>query len=258
MTVLDSPRLLPLEGGLNLRDLGGYAAKDGRRIKSGMLFRSGAMSMLTEADERHLASLGIATVCDFRRRNEREADPTRWCEPAGVHYWARDYSSSTGILGEIFRADMVTADEVRRAMIALYRHEILVDHAPSYQYMFERLLGGHIPLLFNCSAGKDRTGVAAALILTVLDVPYQTILEDYLDTNKYFDLRRLFRAGRGENRLLETCDAETLMPLAAADADYLAAMFESLERDHGGVDRYLATLGVDAAAKERLQGLLLE
>ena len=257
MTVLDSPRLLPLEGGLNLRDLGGYAAKDGRRIKSGMLFRSGAMSMLTEADERHLASLGIATVCDLRRRNEREADPTRWCEPAGVHYWSRDYSSSTGILGEVFRAEMITADEVRRAMIALYR-EILVDHAPSYHYMFERLLGGHIPLLFNCSAGKDRTGVAAALILTVLHVPYPTILEDYLDTNKYFDIRRLFRAGRSENRLLETCDAETLAPLAAADADYLAAMFESLERDHGGVDRYLATLGVDAAAKERLQGLLLE
>ncbi|RYG98420.1 MAG: tyrosine-protein phosphatase, partial [Alphaproteobacteria bacterium] len=87
MTTTSASRLLPLEGGYNLRDMGGYAAADGRSVRHGMLYRSGMMSMLTEADERHLAGLGIATVCDLRRAGERTKEPTRWCEPAGVHYW---------------------------------------------------------------------------------------------------------------------------------------------------------------------------
>jgi protein-tyrosine phosphatase len=256
MTILDAPRLLPLEGGFNLRDLGGYAARNGRAVRRGMLYRSGMMSMLTEADERYLGSLGIATVCDFRRPGERRAEPTRWCEPAGVHYWARDYSETTGVLAKVLRGEGLTADDVRSTMIRLYP-ELLVDHAPSYRYMFERLLDGKAPLLFNCTVGKDRTGVAAALILTALDVPYETVLEDYVETNRHADFSRLMaREGRDGQRF-RAMERAVLAPLFAADPDYLAAMFDSLGRDHGGVDQYLAGLGVDGAARERLQDLLL-
>ena len=101
--MFDMSPLLPLEGGFNLRDMGGYATADGRRVKRGMLFRSGMMSLLTAEDEAHLAGLGIATVCDLRRAGERRRDPTRWCEPAGVFYWSREFDESSGVLGEVLR-----------------------------------------------------------------------------------------------------------------------------------------------------------
>lgn len=254
MTALGSSRLLPLEGSYNLRDMGGYRGAGGRSVKHGMLYRSGMMSMLTEADERHLAGLGIATVCDLRRPKERGRDPTRWCEPAGTHYWARDYGETSGVLVEMLRDQVLTADLVREAMIATYR-ALPVDHAPSYRYMFERLQTGHVPLLFNCSAGKDRTGVGAALILYVLGVSFDDILEDYLLTNEADHSRLVARMGpRGE----QFVEAGAVAPLMAADADYLATAFDSFERDHGGIDAYLAGLGVDAAGTVRLRELLLD
>jgi len=250
MTTTAPPRLLPLEGGYNLRDMGGYVATDGRAVRYGMLLRSGMMSMLTEADEQHLAGLGIATVCDLRRASERSRDPTRWCEPAGVHYWSRDYSESSGVLGDLMRGTNPSGAKMREIMINLYR-EILVDHAPSYRFMFSRLLGGHVPLLFNCSAGKDRTGVAAALILGALGVSVDDIYHDYLLTNVHAD----------HTRLAERFGAvapEVVKPLLSAEADYLAAMYDSLAQEHGGLDAYLAALGVDAAGKARLRDLLLD
>ncbi len=249
--------LLPLEGGFNLRDMGGYAAADGRVVKHGMLFRSGVMSLLTAADEAHLAALGIVTVCDLRRPGERKREPTRWCEPAGVFYWSRDYEESSGVLSELMRLGMPDAAAVRQKMIDLYP-EILVDHKPSYRFMFERLAAGHVPLLFNCSAGKDRTGVGAALILSVLGVPREAIVEDYLLTNNYADFGRIMAQGGGEYERYRKIDPVVMRPLMAADADYLDAMFESLDRDHGGITGYLAEIGVDAGVKARLCELLLD
>lgn len=257
MTSVDTHPLLPLEGGFNLRDMGGYATMDGRTVKRGMLYRSGVMSLLTEADEAHLASLGIATVCDLRRPGERKRDPTRWCEPAGAFYWSRDYTESSGVLSELLHGPGTTASRVREMMLSLYP-EILVDHASSYRFLFERLAGGHVPLLFNCSAGKDRTGIAALLILSVLGVPRETIIEDYLLTNRYADFDRLLAAGRAGADRFREIDPAVLEPLFAADADYLVTAFDSLDRDHGGVDAYLAAIGVDDAARGRLHDLLLD
>ena len=257
MTTAELSPLLPLEGGFNLRDMGGYLAADGRRVRRGMLFRSGVMSLLTEADEAHLAGLGIATVCDLRRPGERQRDPTRWCEPAGVFYWSRDYEEVTGVLGALLSGKVGDPSAMRAKMLNLYR-EILVDHAPSYRFMFERLAGGHVPLLFNCSAGKDRTGVAAALILSALGVARETIVEDYLLTNRYADFSRLTASGRGGADKFGSIDPDVVRPLLAADADYLAVAFDSLESDHGGLDAYLASIGVDAAVKARLQDRLLD
>jgi protein-tyrosine phosphatase len=254
--MIDMSPLLPLEGGFNLRDMGGYATADGRTVKRGTLFRSGMMSLLTAEDEEHLAGLGIATVCDLRRPGERRRDPTRWCEPAGVFYWSREFDESSGVLGELLRGTLPTAAHMRAAMISVYR-EILVDHAPSYRFLFERLADGHVPLLFNCSAGKDRTGVGAALILSALGVPRATIYEDYLLTNDLADFRRLRERWDSESHYRGVAP-EILAPLLAADAEYLDAAFASLDRDHGGIDAYLETLGVDAQVKAKLRELLLD
>ena len=105
-------RVLPLQGGLNLRDMGGYSTGDGRRVKTGMLYRSGRMSSLTDADEAHLAGLGIRSVCDLRNTDERSRHPTRWCAAGATELWARDYEDYSGQLDKLMRKDDATVDEV--------------------------------------------------------------------------------------------------------------------------------------------------
>lgn len=151
-----------------------------------------------------------------------------------------------------------TPAAMRDAMIRVYQ-AIPADHAPSYRVMFDRLLGGLVPLLFNCAAGKDRTGVGAALILHALDVPRETIVEDYLLTNRHADFSRYLTGRSNAMVSLPLRAPEVIAPLFAADADYLAAMFETVDRDFGGMDAYLAdTLGVDAAVRAELRALLVE
>ena len=169
-------RVLPLQGGLNLRDMGGYTTVDGRRVRTGMLYRSGLMSRLTDADEAHMASLGIRSVCDLRNVEERSRHPTRWCAAGGVELWAREYGGHSGRLDKVMSAGKSTPEEAHGAMVALYR-ELPIHHAESYRWMFARLIAGEVPLLFNCTAGKDRTGVGAALLLHALGVPHDQIVE---------------------------------------------------------------------------------
>lgn len=250
-------RLVPLEAGFNLRDFGGYATTDGRRVKRGMLFRSGTMALLTQEDEERLRALGISSICDFRRQNERLAEPTRWHEPAGVAYWSRDYGEVSGILSEMLRNPDATAADMKEAMICLYR-AIPVDHAPSYGAMFSQMAHGDLPILINCSAGKDRTGVGAALILAALGVPRERIDQDYLATNIHADWDMLF--SRRDTLVARTARHNPAMvaPLLAADTLYLDALFAVLDADHGGVDGYLASIGVDGPALAQIRAALVE
>jgi protein-tyrosine phosphatase len=222
-----------------------------------MLYRSGSMHALSEEDERHLRGLGIVTVCDLRRRNERERYPTRWCDVDGIDLLFRDHHQSAGVLEELLRGPEPTAAEMRRLMIELYR--VLADeHAPSYRTMFERLLAGKAPLLLNCMAGKDRTGVGAALVLSALGVPRETIIDDYVMTAEVLDFARLIGTGSADSRYGGIA-AEVIVPLKASDRDYLETMFEELDSRHGGVDAFLAAeIGVGEAERRRLRVLLVE
>ncbi|WP_336957916.1 tyrosine-protein phosphatase [Sphingobium aquiterrae] len=258
-SVAQDVRRLPLEGAFNLRDFGGYATADGRVVKRGMLFRSGTMTLLTGADAAHLRALGIRAICDFRRGNERAAEPTLWHGEADVDYFCRDYGESSGILGEMLKSPALTAADMRAAMIALYR-EIPVDHAASYRAMFAQMLSGRLPLLINCSAGKDRTGIGAALILAALGVPRATIVEDYLATNDHADWDWLLshRDGTAVARR-RRASPDAMAPLLTADAAYLESGFAALDERHGGLDAYLSdALGVDAAARRALRTVLLD
>lgn len=245
-------RVLPLAGALNLRDMGGYESVDGRRVKAGKLYRSGRMSRLTAADEAHMATLGIRVVCDLRNSQERTRHPTRWCAASGARLWARDYAEHSGQLDHVIGNAAATGADAHAAMIALYR-ELPFDHLDSYRWLFAQLVAGEVPLLFNCTAGKDRTGVAAALVLHALGVAFDQIVEDYLATNDA-DLSILVQGEDGLDGFAAAVGARLL----AADADYLAAAWDELCDRYGDVDGYLAhALGVDAAARARLGAMLL-
>ncbi|CAN7214495.1 tyrosine-protein phosphatase [Phenylobacterium sp. LjRoot219] len=173
-------RLLPLKGGRNFRDIGGYRSADGRQVRWGRIYRSGVMNGLTEADMRYLSDLGIQAVCDFRSKQERTSEPNAFLKAgAGPAVVATDYD----MMSMAGMAHVTTRQEAIDTFATAYV-EFVDMLTPHYTDMFARLKRGET-LAFNCSAGKDRTGMAAALILSVLGVPRETVVADYGLTQVY-------------------------------------------------------------------------
>ena len=174
-------RLLPLKGGRNFRDLGGYRAADGRQVRWGRIYRSGAMSGLIAEYLDYLNHLNLRVVCDLRSLDERRGAPSPFVHSGGVELLSADYriTRTAEKLGQ-----PKTRAEAIDAFAATYLNFIdLLE--PQYRAMFNRLLAGEMPLAMHCSAGKDRTGMASALILSVLGVPRETVIADFALTQVY-------------------------------------------------------------------------
>jgi protein-tyrosine phosphatase len=229
-------RLLPLEGGQNFRDLGGYRTRDGRTVRWGVLYRSGSMHGLTAADFAYLQKLGIRTVCDFRSTDERKSEPVAWPAGHAPRVFADDYKLDMG--GLDFRsAGGWTGDQARQHMAEIYPR-MLDQFNGQYKRMFAQLLAGNVPLAFNCSAGKDRTGIAAALLLTALDVPRETVIEDYLLSNRYLDPKKA-AAGASAWQALNQLPPPVLQALMGVDRSYIEGVFRVIDAHAGGAEGYL-------------------
>ncbi|MBK7250775.1 MAG: tyrosine-protein phosphatase [Gammaproteobacteria bacterium] len=265
-TTGETERVLALEGACNFRDLGGYVCAGGGQVRFGRLFRSGGLSRLDAATAPRLTALGVRTIWDLRRESERRHAPTRWPD-TGVDVRHLDDPADHASAAWDFwpRGRTPSAAELRDAMIVLYggMHRWLGSRL---QGLFAALSAGEVPLVFHCSAGKDRTGVAAALVLSALGVDRDAIYEDYMLTNRAVDLEDVLARQRG-NALGLGGTWETLSDLApearrallAADVDYLQAAFHGIEREHGTIDSYLeGALGVGAAERADLQRQLVE
>lgn len=233
-------RLLPLQGGRNFRDLGGYRTLDGRHVKWGLLFRSGSMHGLTDRDYAYLSRRGIKVVCDFRDARERQAEPVNWPRGRGPRVLSEDYQLDMASFMPAGDPKGWTAEQARTAMAASYPR-MLKTFRGQYRRMFAELLAGNAPLAFNCSAGKDRTGIAAALLLTALGVPRQTVIDDYLLTNTYLDTRKLIArsASAGPASPLADISPAAAQAMIAADRSYIEAALKMLDTHAGGADGWL-------------------
>lgn len=251
-------RVLSLQGGNNFRDLGGYPAAGGRSVRWGLLFRSGAMAGLTPADFETLARRGIRTVCDFRDRRERATAPVNWPAGAVPNVLADDYQNDMRALASLFGSGLPTGEQARAAMTATYPG-ILKQFNGQYRRMFGELLAGRAPLAFNCSAGKDRTGVAAALLLTALGVPRAVVIEDYLLSNRTFDAARLTGGNDPQAAMFRRLPPEALKAIMGVDRAYIEAVFAVMDAHAGGADGYLKDeLGLGPAERRELARLYTE
>ena len=168
---------LPVE--LNIRDLGGLAAKDGRHVKSGLLFRSSALAFFDEEELEPVRNLGIRTILDFRALKGIQKDPDPQLEGA-VYYnkcaafqnFLDDLNSPGELASLIFDEDQ--AGNAIDVLVSSYTASLAFSNE-SYKFMFDCLLAGEAPMLFHCSNGKDRTGVAAMLILLALGIPEEIV-----------------------------------------------------------------------------------
>lgn len=248
-------RIIALEGSRNFRDLGGYPTADGRTVRWGLLFRSGALSGLTEAGWEQLRVRNICTVCDFRTERERGAEPFAYRDHESLTYWAHDYQVSFAELGEMLKSGLCSAEAAREGMIAGYR-TLPFQMAPAYRELFAYLKAGRVPLVFNCAAGKDRAGTAAALILSALGVPREIVVEDYVLTNTAYDLEALLLKRRAD--YLENYPQGVGAAVARADPAYIEAALDMVAAGAGGLAGFLETqLDVDAAALRAIRDRLL-
>jgi protein-tyrosine phosphatase len=251
-----SPHIVPLEGQSNFRDLGGYTTADGRRVKPGLIFRSGELSNLTPEDYRILATLRLRTVYDLRTEGERAAAPTTWAAgPVQTFVSPKPGSPLAGLSPK--SGEPLTPARARDIMLAFYR-QMPTAYAPEFKVIFQQLLDDQAPLLLHCTAGKDRSGLASALILTALGVPRAEVLSDYQLTNRYLDLADLKRAGVN-SAFLARLPPDVAQTFLAADPAYLEASFQSIEQQYGSIDAYLAkTLSIGPAQKAKIRSLYLQ
>lgn len=233
-----SDRHLPMSGGYNFRDLGGYRTTDGRYVKwGGKIFRSDDLHNLTDEDLNYLSSIPLVSIVDFRSDDEREAAPDKNPESVKENY---KYAISPGNLMGAIKADLQNITEMKADTLMMGMNELLVSDPAcidQYRKFFELLQDDkNVPLMFHCSAGKDRTGMGAALILFSLGVDEQTIINDYLLSNKY--LANKYAAYKAAYPALSS--------LFEVKPQFLQAGIDKIRKDHGSVDNYLTkVLNVD-------------
>ncbi len=231
-----SQRLIVLKGAINFRDLGGYINKEGKQVKWGKIYRSADISKLTDDDLKVITALHINLDCDLRGDKEVDAAPDKI--PAGVERISLPAGSENVGMNDYMKymKDSVTADSM---MLTFYTK---TDHfQKKYKPMFDRLLtlGTDDAVLFHCSAGKDRTGVGAALILYALGVEESVIFQDYALTNTY---RKALNDQSVMGLMMRGIPANASMRFMVADPRYLKATFDTLKKQYGSVDAFLESV----------------
>ena len=276
---VENVRVLPLEGGINFRDIGGYKTKDGRTIKWQTVYRSGVMSNLTTTDFKYLAKLGIQVVTDLRNTKARAS------APALTEEWARNYVAwdyKPGLINELnkfTKSGNATVDGASEVMTYVYS-QTAYQFKDIYAEIFDKLIQGETPLVFNCAAGKDRAGVMAALVLAALGVPKETVVADYAMSDKvvnyeakvneklfYYTADNLNAKGEevdgkiivGPYIFKDNQPSEVMRQMKASDPAYIEAVYAQLEKDHGSVMNFIQTeLGVSDDELVTLRNNLLE
>ncbi|WP_432139938.1 tyrosine-protein phosphatase [Streptomyces sp. bgisy154] len=254
-----------LAGVRNFRDVGGLPTADGRRVRHGVLFRSGHLAHATDEDAAFLGKLGLHTVFDFRNAADQKLEGPDvelpgvrnvnlpLSDPAdGAEFWKMvrdgDIEQLRGILGDGKAADR---------MIVSYR-TIIKERTGEHARVLHALAQDSVPALMHCAAGKDRAGLSVAVTLLAVNVEREAILADYLESNAKHRRYKVHRSGSAASAYSPEV-MELLSPLFDARAEYLTAAFETIEETWGGVDTYLERgLGVTDETRERLRERLLD
>ncbi|MEU1404055.1 tyrosine-protein phosphatase [Streptomyces sp. NPDC005728] len=254
-----------LAGVRNFRDVGGLPTVDGRRVRPGVLFRSGHLAHATAADAAFLTTLDLHTIFDFRNAADQKLEGPDvelpgvrnvnlpLSDPAdGAEFWKMvregDLDQLRGILADGKAAARMTGS---------YRR-IVKERTAEHSRVLHALAEDSVPALMHCAAGKDRAGISIAVTLLAVGVEREAIVADYLESNAKHRRYKVRRNGSPDTAYTPEV-MELLGPLFDARAEYLQAAFESIHETWGGVDTYLEQgLGLTPAARERLRERLLD
>jgi protein-tyrosine phosphatase len=257
-------RLLPLEGGRNFRDLGGYRGAGGKDVKWGRIYRSGVMSSLTRADIAYLKSLGVGVVCDLRSAQERTAEPSALLGSSTIKTLSHDYELASSMSRLM---TTTTREQAVEAFAAAYM-AFMDTLPPQFRDLFANLLESTTPVALNCTAGKDRTGVGSALILAVLGVDRPTIVADYALSQTYVPVSYYMNLGRSASGAQSGTGAQ-VSPLSrlpeparnvilGSDPDVMVATLRNIDAQFGSpVELVKRKFGVSDAGVRELRNRYL-
>lgn len=259
-------RINSLTGVKNFRDMGGYEAEDGRFMRWGRIFRSGHLSDLTDECGTEMLARDIATVIDFRSDREKERHPVHW-----PNSWIPDYHSisiggnAAAWIKELYERLATTdfpAQELHDQFLLAFR-TIPLENKVGLKAFFDTILDEHQgnAFLFHCTAGKDRTGIAGALLMKALGINDEQIMADFLLTNKAVNIEKSSahiaewlskKAGR-------TIQDKDVLPLVGVHPEFLEECYASINSKFGSIDTYLENaLGLNNGRKQRLRELFLK
>jgi len=246
----------------NFRDLGGYRNSAGQQVKWGLLYRSDSLKAASSRDLRALQRLPLVEIIDLRSEMEQQMAPDRLPDIPGMRFLALPIMDANSRLTVEARErivarryDDVHPDELLNEAYAAFVRQF----TPQYQVFFRELLAAQgRPILWHCSAGKDRTGFAAALLLRILQVPMTTILQDYMLTQIYWQ-RSLWKTALYLTLIRGRRAVRLVRELSGAKEEYLQTAFATIDQDYGSFDAYVHSgLGLTEAEIQTLRQRYLE
>lgn len=246
-----SNRFIEMDNVLNFRDLGGYFTTEENQLKWGKIYRSGHLSNANLFDQEKLKKLGVKTIIDFRAKKDREYHP----------YFMKVQKINIPIENGDFHTnkDIIFDQNFTRSQTILYMQEtyqnIVEKDAEKFAEMFDVLLDdNNYPVVISSHLGKDRAGLACALLLHVLDVPIYTIEEDYLASNEYIDPAKTITFTRPLPESLQ----ESMTALFSANTAYLNSALDYIRETYGSIDNYLEKrVRVSRGKKTIIKNLML-
>ncbi len=241
-----------LEGCFNFRDLGSYTNATGQRMRGGQVFRADGLQRLSERDLDHLCDeIGLGSVIDLRSSDEVTADGRGGIgQRLPIHHvplFDRAHSGGAQVGGDWIKPEQLSH------MGELYWLMLQAAREPIVQVV-ELIAQADSPVVFHCAAGKDRTGVISSVLLSLLDVPLETIIADYAFSRKNIDaINERLAQSEPYNKMMEA------MPKDVYDADPAAMthFLAKVEAEEGSMEGWAANAGIDEAMRSRLRERLL-
>jgi protein-tyrosine phosphatase len=243
------PTIIPLEGSHNFRDLGGYQTREGRHTRSGLIYRAGTLSRLTPSDLAQLAQLKLHSVFDLREGYEHDEEGHDQLWPGAT------LITLPTSLGREAMIAQLRSDPLAFRMADFYIAS-LAPRAAYHAHLIKRLVAQlEQPLVFHCSAGKDRTGIVAALLLRLVGVEDEAIIADYHLTETLLGQYEVAQAERFRGYGLPEAAIQELL---GAGPGNMQACLKALDDQFGSAEGYLLQGGLAPQTLDRLRAVWLE
>ena len=252
-----------MNGAVNVRDLGGHQTSDGRTVVGGRLYRSDSLARLTDDDLHTIAGMGLRLVVDFRTSDEIRIDGDDRLpdaipsvhRPVGGGSVQQFYGLAAS--GNLDKLTAVLGGGGAAAMMRDINRGFVVNDAEREEFAatLRNVADNELPMLFHCTAGKDRTGWMAALLLTILGVDRDTVIDDYMASNRYYLPHVTSQLSALKDHGI---DPELFMPVLRQSPEYLLAAFEAADEKFGGMEGFITEgLGLDSHDVTHLRSSLL-